>query len=313
MMTNSARERPLNAVGRLVLGTAQFGMAYGITNERGQIPGAEAAALLSDAENAGVRLLDTAVSYGDAETILGSILSLPSRFGIISKIAPVHGDAVSHGAADGVRKAVKDSLNRLKASKLHGLLVHRCADLFKPGARSLLELLEDLKSEGVVAATGVSVYDAEELDRVLEIFRPDIVQLPLNLFDQRLLRSGHLAMLRRAGIEVYCRSIFLQGLLLSPAHRRRAPVSGFSDAFSRYDRLLAASGLSALQACLGFALRESGADYVLVGVTSARELAEIVAAVRSLEKLPDMSDLAVPDLALIDPRTWPPRSRGTAP
>ena len=89
-----------------------------------------------------------------------------------------------------------------------------------------------LKSEGLVKRIGVSVYDAAEIDGVLEIFRPDVVQLPLNIFDQRLIQSGHIKALQSAGIEIHARSAFLQGILLSER-------SALPDYFKRFDGSLA--------------------------------------------------------------------------
>ena len=97
---------------------------------------------------------------------------------------------------------------------VYGLLAHHADDLLVPGGRRVFEEMQRLLEEGLVRKIGVSVYSGQQIDSILELYTPDIVQLPLNLFDQRLLESGHLEKLKRRGVEIHARSVFLQGLLL---------------------------------------------------------------------------------------------------
>jgi aryl-alcohol dehydrogenase-like predicted oxidoreductase len=290
---------------RLILGGAQFGMPYGITNRRGQVLEADVRAILERAQGAQLGFVDTAAAYGTSEQVLGHVLVDFPGLGIISKIPALRSDSVGRKDIVNLEGAVARSLEILRRDKLYALLVHTCADLFKPGGESLVEFLQELRSSGVASRIGVSIYEASEIDRVLEIFVPDIVQMPLNLFDQRLILSGHVAKLRAAGIEIHGRSAFLQGVLLAdianlPTHFRR-----FSDAFGAYSDFLEDNKLSRLAASLGFALRQSGADKVVVGVTGLREFDEIIEAASHRTILPAMDKLACSNLDLIDPRQWP--------
>jgi aryl-alcohol dehydrogenase-like predicted oxidoreductase len=292
--------------GRLILGGAQFGMPYGITNRRGQVLEGDVTAILARAQSAQLRFVDTAAAYGTSEQVLGRVLVDFPSFEIISKIPALGGESIGVEDIRTVQDAVSRSLEVLDRGKLYALLVHACADLFKPGGGRLVEFLQELRSNGVASRIGVSVYEASEIDRVLETFTPDIVQMPLNLFDQRLIRSGHVAKLRAAGVEVHGRSAFLQGILLTdvadlPEHFKR-----FSNAFGAYSDFLEDNKLSRLAASLGFVLGQSGVDKVVVGVTSLQELDEILHVLRSQTALPAMDRLASSDLNLIDPQRWPP-------
>src|SRR5262249_7399267 len=127
-----------------------------------------------------------------------------------------------------------------------------------------------------------------------------------NLFDQRLIQSGHVAKLRAAGVETHGRSTFLQGLLLAdpmnlPDHFRR-----FWDALAAYSDFLDKHKLSRLVASLGFVMEQSGVDKVMVGVTGLRELDDILDVLSRPFALPRMGQLACGDVDLIDPRHWPP-------
>jgi aryl-alcohol dehydrogenase-like predicted oxidoreductase len=298
---------PINA-GRIILGGAQFGMAYGITNQHGQVLEADIRAILGRAQSVQVGFVDTAAAYGTSEQVLGRVLQDFPDFGVISKIPAVVGNCIGAEDVQHLQDSVSRSLEVLRRGRLHGLLVHACADLFKPGGERLVGFLQGLRSTGVATRIGVSVYEASEIDRVLEIFTPDIVQMPLNLFDQRLVRSGHVARLRAARVEIHGRSAFLQGILLTdgadlPEHFKR-----FSKEFGAYSDFLGHNKLSRLAASLGFVLGQGGLDRVIVGVTSLRELDEIIEAVSHGAALPAMDELACSNLDLIDPRRWPASS-----
>ncbi len=145
-----------------------------------------------------------------------------------------------------------------KVSAAYGLLVHQTGDLDKPGWQYLVEALQEAQTRGLVSRIGVSVYDEAQLKLVESRFRPELVQLPLNALDRRLIASGALARLKARGVEVHARSVFLQGLLLTPP-------SELPDFFRPLRQRLAdlrggwaRRGLSPLAACLAFVLRTDG-------------------------------------------------------
>lgn len=295
---------------RFILGTAQFGLDYGITNELGKVDLAQARDILSAAHVAGVPLVDTAAAYGTSEALLGQCSSEFAGLGVITKIRPQSVTEFDAQNIKALRADIVRSMELLGRDRLDGLLVHQAGDLLKPGGRILAGLLMELKAEGLVSSVGVSVYDASEIDRILSFFRPDIVQVPLNILDQRLLKSGHIAGLRNSGVEVHARSAFLQGVLLSRPATLPDYFRQFDHALARYWDFLARNSISALSACLDFMMKQGSVDYVVVGVVTKAELTEILNAPIVSEELPSMSDLASEALALIDPRLWPKRASG---
>lgn len=292
---------------RLVLGTVQFGMPYGITNRRGQVSPETAREILSDACEAGISLVDTASGYGTSEALLGQCLPDFPSIGVVTKTAVIDAAVIGPAEIQKVRESISCSMEFLQRSRLEGLLVHNGGDLLKPGGEGLVELLMLLKSEGRIERIGVSVYDAKEIDHILEIFRPDIVQLPLNVFDQRLIQGGHIEALRSAKIEIHARSAFLQGILLANPSVLPDYFRKFDDIFAAYLEFLDNSKLSPLSACLGFMIQQSGVDRVIVGVTARSELAEILAALPTGPSMPPMHMLASNAPGLVDPREWPSR------
>lgn len=289
----------MNFNNKLALGTVQFGLAYGIANPYGKVASKEVTKILQCAKSYGLDTLDTAVEYGESETLLGS-LGIHS-WKVVTKL-PV----LSNGHSDinkWVQQETLQSMARLGVSQLHGLLLHRPGQLLESFGGELYEALQAVKAQGLVNKIGVSVYGPEELDRLLDRYPVDLVQTPLNILDRRLLESGWAKRLHAAGVEVHTRSTFLQGLLLMPSHQRPAKFSYWSGIWSEWHRWLAETGLSPLQACLRYANGLPDIDRVVVGVDSVVQLDEIInAANGTLSSLPAFEPLQ--DKRLINPVSW---------
>lgn len=294
----------MNRCGKLGLGTVQWGMSYGIANQDGRRPQAsEIAQMLRRAQQAGVGLLDTAQAYGEAESIIGQHAEAARGWRVVTKTLPMpsDGEAAKRAVAD----AFVQSLARLKCTKVFALLVHHPDDLLASHGRRLWALLQDFKSRGLVTKIGVSVYDPQQLEHILDDYTVDIVQLPFNIYDQRFLRIGWLERLQRAGVEVHARSAFLQGLLLMPAEGMPAQFSAWCDHHQRLHRAFADIGATPLAGSLRFCLEQPQIDRVIVGCETAGQLDEILqAATGDSVPLPHAESFAIDDGVVIDPRRW---------
>lgn len=289
------------AAARIALGTAQFGLPYGVANTRGQISEEEGGAILSLARGAGLRTLDTAIAYGDSESRLGRLGV--REWQVITKLPAMPDDTAS--AADWVPGQVAGSMARLRAESLHGLLLHRPAQLCGSRGRGLYEALVRERESGRVERIGVSIYAPDELDALPPGMRFDIVQAPWSVLDQRMTGSGWAARLREEGCEFHARSLFLQGLLLMPPQARPPRFARWNSLLGRWDAWLARHGLDPLKACVGLALNTPGIDKVVVGVDSAAHLSQIIAAAGAGVRLPSLpTDLATDDVGLLNPALW---------
>lgn len=292
---------------KLGLGTVQFGLAYGVTNARGRVPESDAAAIVETAVAAGVDLFDTAAAYGDSESVLGRIL--PSgAMRVVSKLSAIHADTIGEDVIARCRASVARSLAESRRSQLYGLLLHRPDDLRKPGRNRLIALLAELKAQGLVAKVGVSAYERGQIETALDLLPVDLVQVPFNLADQRLLRDGTLARLKQRNVEVHARSAFLQGALLAEPAALPPHFVPHRDRLTRLGELAGRNGLSRLALCLRFVLERPEIDAAIVGVTAPPELDQILAAARDETPLPaGLDSLATDDPRLINPSLWPPR------
>lgn len=284
---------------KLALGTAQFGMAYGIANAIGRIPPDEAERILTLARVAGIDMIDTAIAYGGSESALGRIGL--SGWRVVTKLPAV--PAACGDIRAWVVEQTGESLNRLGVTQLHGLLLHRPEQLLGEMGDSLLAGLEEMKAHGLVRKIGVSIYGPDELGPLLERAPIDLVQAPLSVLDRRIVETGWARRLHEAGIELHTRSAFLQGLLLMPAAARPGKFHLWDDVWQRWDHWLTEVGGSALESCLQYPCSVPEVDRVVVGVDNADQLAAIVsaAASRTSGQLPDFGSV---DSMLLNPSLW---------
>lgn len=284
---------------RLAIGTAQFGLTYGIANQVGQVARPVAKAMLEIAAKYDIDTLDTAMAYGDSEACLGEIGT--KGFRLVTKLPGMPDDCVDVGSW--VRDQVEASLARLGVSSTHGLLLHRPEQLLGPHGRGLFQALQRLKESGQVTKMGISIYSPMELEALVRRYHFDLVQAPFNLVDRRLHRSGWLQRLKDDGVEVHTRSVFLQGLLLMPRSAIPPQFSPWSILWERWHAWLLQNQVTAVQACLSYALSFPEIERVIVGADSESQLTQIIGAANrsALDALPD---LYCDEEDLINPARW---------
>lgn len=261
-------------VKRLALGSAQFGLNYGIANQGGKVAADDAAAILSVARSQGLNTIDTAIAYGDSEARLGAMGV--SDWHLVSKLPAVPEDETDVSAW--VFQQVEGSLKRLNVRRLYGLLLHRPEQLLGNQGELIWRALEEVKARGLTSKTGASIYDPEELPKILNRFRLDLVQAPLSILDRRMIDSGWVTKLNGLGIELHTRSCFLQGLLLMHRDNRPEKFHRWQAVWDQFDEWLLRTGHSPLQACLQYVLSIPEVSKVVVGVDSLTQLREILLA-----------------------------------
>jgi aryl-alcohol dehydrogenase-like predicted oxidoreductase len=296
----------MNAVplSRLALGTVQFGLDYGVTHGGGRVPEGEVRNILAVAREAGIDTLDTAAGYGDAEDVLGRVEAGQS-FRIITKTAAAGLAVVGDADIDRIEARFIQSLEKLAIPSVDSVLVHAVADLLVPGGDRLWTRMERWRAQGLVRRIGVSVYDRTEVDAVLARFSPDLVQVPLNALDQRMLRDGTIRRLASRGIAVHVRSIFLQGLLLQPPVDCPARLSRTLPLLEHWWSICRDQGIPPITAALRFGLDIKDIERIVVGVHNAAHLRAIIAATQTPVNNLDWEALAAHDFEAVDPRRWP--------
>ncbi len=283
---------------KLALGTVQFGINYGVANKNGQVDKNQAMSILKYAESVGIDLLDTAAAYGTSESVLGSFGV--SDWKCVTKLGPIPADVTS--VKEWVITQVNQSLEKLNLSSLHGLLLHRPADLLGVFGGEYIDALVGLKKSGVIKGIGFSVYSPDSLEELTAVYWPDIVQTPYNVLDQRIKSSGWLERLWQKNTKIHARSSFLQGLLLMDSESRPEFFRKWSGPLSLWDEVVKRHEMSAVEIALLFALSEDRFENVIVGVNNLQQLKELVEIKpKAIESLQELSSS---NLELIEPFRW---------
>jgi len=282
---------------KLLLGGASFGNHYGVSNQS-QILEPEVHPILFEAFSRGFIGLDTAPNYGNSEKTLGTFdLSTKEVFTKISI------EALASGISDGIA-SVKGSLDRLKIKSLTGLTFHS-SDAFLSNPKTSKELLKELLELELISSWGVSVYEPEEVYKVLEVAKPNYIQAPVNVLDRRFLDVNVSELLESAGASLQARSIFLQGLLLMPADQQPSYFAEWYTMLESCKKVAQEQEISMLSLALNFVNEHRSVDRLVVGVNSVDHVREISHSVNSPSIQFDPNQIAaVNDLRLIDPRQW---------
>ena len=277
---------------KLALGTVQFGLDYGVTNHDGQVTIDEVKNILDYAKGKSIDTLDTASGYGNSEQVLGEVGV--NNYRIITKTTPLK------NGIDGVIKGFYQSLDNLNVEQVDGLLIHNIDDTKDKRFGDLFHKLNELKEERVIKKIGFSTYTPEQVDFLLENFDFDLIQVPFNVFDTRLVEGGQLKALKKKNIEIHARSVFLQGVLLC-FDSLSDYFSTWNAQFEQYQGLVREKELSLLEYALNFALNTQELDKILVGVDSVNQLTDIVNAFKSDV---DLKAFKIDDINLLNPNLW---------
>lgn len=287
---------------KLALGTVQFGLDYGIANSDGRPSIESVSSILEIAKNSGVDTLDTAISYGDSEAVLGD--AGIKQFETITKLPFIECSKVE--VEQEINNLVEGSLQRLKLERLEGLLLHRPEQLLGDLGNEIYLTLLALRDKGLVNKIGVSIYSPSELEGIFGKFHIDIVQAPLSLIDRRLIETGWLARLSGTGIEVHARSVFLQGLLLMQQDKIPGKFTQWKELILRWHAWLERNkDVSKAQACIGYLKSITEITKIVVGVDTPEQLVELVNAYRSNNiKSLDFPNISCSDERLVHPSNW---------
>lgn len=273
---------------KLVLGTVQFGLQYGI-NSAGRPNEKAVKDILAEASIGGITTLDTSSAYGNSEEILGGCATPNEGFKIVSKYPK---------GETPVGEMFNGSLNRLKVKNLYGYLLHHF-EVYKNNPKVWEEFIA-LKEAGKVQKIGFSLYLLEELQLILDSKSPfDLIQVPFNIFDKKflpLMKEVH-----ERGVEVHVRSTFLQGLFFKDRNALPEKLQPMKKYLLQLDEFSRKSGLSISEIALNYNLQNPYIDGVLIGVDNVVQLKTNLASVKDT---PIDIEIEVKEKELLNPVNW---------
>lgn len=275
-------------MGKIVLGTVQFGLQYGV-NSAGRPSEDAVKSILAAAAKGGIDTLDTSSAYGNSEEILGECATPEEGFKIVSKFPK--GEVP-------VAEMFNSSLKRLKVDKLYGYLLHHF-EVYKNNPKIWDEFIA-LKESGKVQKIGFSLYNPGELQFILDNKSSfDLIQVPFNIFDKKflpLMKEVH-----EKGVEIHVRSTFLQGLFFKDREKIPEKLKPMKNYLLQLDEFSEQSGLSISEIALNYNLQNPYIDGVLIGVDNLSQLEMNLA---SIKNTPVDIEIEVKEQELLNPVNW---------
>jgi uncharacterized protein len=285
---------------KLILGTVQMGLDYGINNNFGKISLEESHQILLKAHLYGIITLDTAEAYGNAHQVIGEFhRSNPNhKFNIVTKVPhTIDGHSIEN--------KIKEYLIVLDVNCLEIVMFHSF-DSFKNNQVAVDSLL-GLKSKGLIKQIGVSVYTNDQLEYLLDKDYITVVQLPFNLLDNYTIRGNLIELLKTKGKIIHTRSAFLQGLFFKKTNDENKIVQKLQSELEILNQIALKSNCSMEELALSYCLYQKNIDNVIIGVDSLNHLNTNINA--SSYKIGDntirkINNIKIKDVDLLNPSLW---------
>ena len=255
-------------ISKLILGTVQLGIDYGINNSSGKPSLAQSFDILETAFDNGLRILDTAEAYGNSQEVIGEFhKEYPNKeFKVITKLAAKH-SVTKESFISNIRK----NCEVLGVKQLHGFMFHNY-DSFIQNSEFYEELLK-AKKLGLIKFAGISLYTNNEIDDIATNFSDfDFIQIPFNLFDNESKRKEEIEKAREKQIDIHTRSVFLQGLFFKSTKDLSEKMKPFEPYLEKLNLLKTECDLTTEEIALNYVLQKEYIDHVLIGVENVDQL-----------------------------------------
>ena len=265
-------------ISKLTLGTVQLGMDYGIANNKGKPNEDESFNILQTATEGGVNSFDTSLLYGDSEIVLGNYFSSTkhslNNLVLTTKFKIRHDNNLTNNDIERqMYEFVEQSMRRLKINKVPVYMLHNPADMVLYG-NIVPQTLKQLKNEGLIGMAAVSVYASEEAYEMMQNEIYEAIQVPINIFDNRVIKSGAISKLHEANKIIFVRSIFLQGLFFMNPELLTGNLIDAKESLINLARLANKEGLSIQQLALSYIRDMEGVSSLVIGAETPEQVRE---------------------------------------
>tara|TARA_B100002052_G_scaffold293064_1_gene315611 strand:+ start:926 stop:1801 length:876 start_codon:yes stop_codon:yes gene_type:complete len=285
---------------KLILGTVQFGLNYGINNNEGKPSKKKVKDILDYAYLNGIRFLDTAEAYGDSQIRIGEYHRLSTnKYNVITKFFPQ-----AKNMSKKIYERVNNNISNLGINELYCYMFHSFKD-YNDYFTIFKKDLNLLKQKGKIKKIGVSIYSNDELKVLIKNNDIDLVQLPFNLLDNSRKREKILLKAKSLNIEIHTRSVFLQGLFFKDQKNIPVQINKLIPYLKKINSLTTKSRLNDL--ALNYVYSKDYIDHVLIGVDNVDQLKSNI---NSLEKcstknkFAEIDKINVKDYLLLNPSNW---------
>ena len=284
---------------KICLGSANFGKRYGYKNSK--IKEKEFSKIFKYANSRNIKYIDTAFNYSNSQKIIGKNAS---NFKIITKIPKIP-NSISN-PQNWIETIILKSLNDLKTKKLYAVLFHYPPyQIEKQKFFQIVKYLENLRKKKIINKIGISAYNVSEIKRSFLLYKFQIIQFQANILDQKILRNSFIKILKKRGVEIHVRSIFLQGMLLSDITRIPKKFKYLRRILTLFDSWVKKKKISKLSACLNFILSFSMIDKIVLGTNNYLQFKQTIDAIeKSNGKLAIPKHLKNINQNYLNPKNW---------
>lgn len=256
---------------KLILGTVQLGMPYGIANVAGQPQQNEAQNIVSSAWEGGVRYFDTASSYGQSENVLGRIFKCLGINETAKVITKLPGD-LSGANGQVLCKHILNSINALGVSTVYALMFHKEEHLNLLGNDDICDALLRAVDNNQVLKIGMSVYSVDAAKEALQHPLVSVIQIPGSLFDRRFEVAGIFDFAKKLRKEIHVRSALLQGVLCMNPKDLPEYLQGMAPCLESFVSLCKDFQLPQGPAALAWAAKRYEDAFVLFGAETQKQV-----------------------------------------
>jgi len=287
---------------KLILGTVQMGLNYGVNNSLGKITLVESKNILKQSYLSGIDTLDTADGYGDAHNVIGEFHkdNPDLKFKVNTKL--------SHNInyRDDIKSKCIEYINVLNVDSIEVLMFHSFESYFNN--RNCISQLNELKDQGQIKNIGVSVYTNDELKYLIEN-EPfvTVIQLPFNLFDNNFIRGELLIQAKNNNKIIHTRSAFLQGLFFMNPSGQNKVLHYLKNELSLLNKISTEENCSISDLALSYCVKQKFIDKVIIGVDSTEQLLENIKSSSYLikdEVVEIINKIQITKLDLLNPSKW---------
>lgn len=287
---------------KLILGTVQFGLDYGINNHRGKPEESEVFKILDLAFQNSISILDTAEAYGNSHERIGAYHKQSNnRFTIVTKFSSKRTDLPAN-----LTHRIQQNIEVLQVPSLYAYMYHSFSDFetFYPEHKKHFQYL---KSQGIIQKFGVSVYTNEEIEKLLAYDTFDLIQIPFNLLDNNSQRLDVLKRAKNKGLEIHTRSVFLQGLFFKELNSYAGALISLKPYVDQLNHLCSEHNMQLKDMALNYCIQQKNIDRVLIGVDTSIQLQENLQSLQYVlheSILHKIDSIMVKNTEMLNPGNW---------
>lgn len=287
------RQNTNKMIEKIELGTVQFGLDYGV-NCGTRVTEEEVKKIIACFDNTKLTF-DTSPVYGESQNVLSKLINPGVK--VISKTLSLKDNSIL-AVMEGI-----DNTCKLFGENLYGIMIHDVSDILQENFSRLVEKLENLRQVGI--KIGVSVYSPEQFNIYKNKIKIDLVQIPLNLLDQRFDSKEFIESSK--GVEIHVRSVFLQGLLLMEECKVPQALKNVLPSIGEIKNKAHDMNLEIYDLCLAYVFHKTWVNKVVIGLDNVYQARQLIQSIESLsvdDFNVDLKYLAIHDENIINPVNW---------